>query len=126
MRFFRNPAAWDFVPLANTIAYEYPTSGATAPTAATMRSHQQMSAAVTGDGSSTSLAITHNWNLSAAQIADQFPWYMVEPISGGNPPGLECNNSPTGRAANTITFTLTAPTSAVFRVRLFRPWSPTE
>jgi len=113
--------------MANGIAYDYPITGATAPTAAQSRRFNQVSAIITGDGSATTLTLTHNWNIPAAQLASNFPEYTVEPISGGAPPALEVlNTGPNGRTANAIAFTLSAATSAVFRVRMKRPFAPTQ
>lgn len=113
--------------MANTIAYEYPITGAGPITAAQARPHQQMSFLVTGDGAATTFTLTHNWGIASTGAggsnANGFPEFTVEGVSGGAPPILECA-APAGKLTNTIVFTQVAATSAVFRVRLKRPWSP--
>ena len=104
----------------NTVAYEYPVTGATAPTAAVMSKHQSLSAVVTGDGSATTFTIVHNWGLSTAQLADAFPWVEYEEILAA---GYTAAPLVTTRNANNVVFTCTAFTGAGLRVRLQRPWS---
>lgn len=104
----------------NTVAYEYPVSGATAPTASQARTHQSMSAIVTGDGSATSFVITHNWGLSAADLTNGFPWVQLEILITA---GYTAAALVTTKAANSVTFTCTGFTGAGLRVRLERPYS---
>jgi hypothetical protein len=104
----------------NSVAYEYPISGATAPTAAQIFKHQSMSAIVTGDGSATTFTITHNWNLSTAQLNNGWPWVQLEVIlAAGNTAAAVI----TSKTANTVVFSCTAFTGAGLRVRLERPFS---
>ena len=104
----------------NTVAYEYPVSGATAPTASQMRTHQSMSAIVTGDGAATTFVITHNWGLSAADLTNGFPWVQLEILLAA---GYTAAPLVTTKATNSVTFTCTAFTGAGLRVRLERPYS---
>ena len=104
----------------NTVAYEYPVSGATAPTAIQMRTHQSMSAIVTGDGTATTFVITHNWGLSAGDLTNGFPWVQLEILLTA---GYTAAALVTTKAANSVTFTCTAFTGAGLRVRLERPYS---
>jgi hypothetical protein len=104
----------------NTVAYEYPVSGATAPTASQARIHQSMSAIVTGDGSATTFVITHNWGLSAADLTNGFPWVQLEVLITA---GYTAAALVTTKATNSVTFTCTGFTGAGLRVRLERPYS---
>lgn len=113
-------AAGAFLVGVNTVAYEYPITGATAPSGPVMSKHQSLSAVVTGDGSATTFTITHNWNLSTLQLADAFPWVEYEEILTA---GYTAAPLVTTRNANNVVFTCTAFTGAGLRVRLQRPWS---
>lgn len=106
--------------MANVPAYEYPVVGATAPTAAQMRTHQQMTAVVTGDGSATTFTITHNMNIPAAQLS-AMPEVDFEPILAA---GITAAPIVTTKTANTVVCTVTGFTGAGLRVRVKRPWSP--
>jgi hypothetical protein len=104
----------------NTIAYEWPTSGATAPTAPVMSKHQQMTAIVTGDGAATTFTITHNMNISAADLTGGFPEVFFEPILAA---GITAAPFIASKTANTVVCTCTAFTGAGLRVRVSRPRS---
>lgn len=108
--------------MANTIAYEYPVAGAVAPTAAQMRTHQQMTAIITGDGSATTFTVTHNFGVAAGDLG-QFPEVEFEPILAA---GITAAPLVTTKTANTVVFTCVAFTGAGLRVRIKRPWSPTR
>jgi hypothetical protein len=110
--------------MANTINYENPSAGgATPPTAQVMRSHQQMSAIVTGDNASTSIVITTNMAIPAAQLTLGYPEVEFEALLAA---GITAAPIVTTKAANSVTLTCTAFTGAGLRVRIKRPWSPTE
>jgi hypothetical protein len=107
----------------NTVAYETPVTGATAPTAGQSRTHNQVTAIVTGDNSATTFTITHNWGLTTAQLAaGAFPRVEFEPLLAAFTTAAPLIASKT---ANTVTFTCTAFTGAAFRVVIWRP-SPAE
>ena|ERR1700688_605820 len=105
--------------MANTIAFEYPVVGASAPTAAQMRTHQQMSAIVTGDGAATTFTINHNFGIPAGRIGP-FPEVIFESIL---PAGITAAPVITTKTANTVVITVTPFTGAALRVRIRRPWS---
>ena len=113
--------------MANTVAYEWPITGATAPTAAQSKGHQTVSAVVTGDGAGTTFTITHNWNLpatlSGVAYLGPFPEVEFEELlaAGYTAAPLVTN---VNKTANAVAFTCTAFTGAGLRVRLKRPWSP--
>jgi hypothetical protein len=109
--------------MANTVAYEYPVAGATAPTAAQMRTHQQMSAIVTGDGAATTFTITHDFGTSAGDLTFGFPEVTFEPILAA---GITAAPFIASKTATTIVCTCTAFTGAGLRVRIKRPWSATR
>jgi hypothetical protein len=110
--------------MANTLNYENPSAGgATPPTAQVMRAHQQMSAIVTGDNSATTIALTHNMAISAAQLALGYPEVEFEPLLAA---GITAAPIVTTKATNTLTVTCTAFTGAGLRIRVKKPWSATE
>lgn len=106
----------------NTVAYEYPVTGATAPTAPVMSKHQQMSAIVTGDAAATTFTITHNFGIPAAQLTNGFPEVEFEAILAA---GITAAPFVASKTANTVVCTCTAFTGAGLRVRVKRPFSPT-
>jgi hypothetical protein len=107
---------------ANTIAYEWPSAtGATPPTGPVMSEHQQMSAIVTGDGAATTFTITHNMNISAADLTAGFP--EVPPPEVLLAAGYTAAPVITSKTANTVVFSNTAFTGAGLRVRVIRPRS---
>jgi hypothetical protein len=105
---------------ANTIAYEWPTSGATPPTAPVMSKHQQMTAIITGDGAATTFTVTHNMNISASDLTGGFPEVFPEVILAAGNTALPVITSKT---ANTVVFSCTAFTGAGLRIRIRRPLS---
>lgn len=105
--------------MANTVAYEYPVVGATAPTAAQMRTHQQMTALVTGDGAATTVTITHNFGVAAA-LLPAFPVVEFESVLAA---GNTAAPIVTTKTANTVVLTTTAFTGAGLRVRIKRDFS---
>ena len=109
---------------ANTIAYETPVVGATPPTATQARPHQQLSAIVTGDATATTFTITHNWGLTTAQLnGGTWPEVEYEYLLAA---GYTAASLITSKTANTVVFSCTAFTGAGLRVRLKKPYSPTE
>ena len=108
---------------ANTVTYETPVTGVTPPTALQARTHQQISAVVTGDGAATSFTLTHNWGLSAADLAAGWAEVELEYLLAA---GYTAAALITSKTANTVVFSCTAFTGAGVRVRLKRPWTPTR
>lgn len=103
----------------NTVAYEAPVTGATAPTAPQSRTHNVISAIVTGDGAATSFTITHNWGLTTAQLAaGAFPLVEYEYLLAAGYTAAALVNV---KSTNAISFTCTAFTGAGLRVRISRP-----
>ncbi len=110
--------------MANTINYENPSAGgAVPPTPQVMRSHQQMSAIITGDGAAVSTVIVHNMNIPAAQITLGYPEVEFEVLLAA---GYTAAPLITTKATNSVTVGNTAFTGAGLRIRIKRPWSPTE
>lgn len=105
----------------NTVTYETPVTGVTAPTAVQADTHQVVSATITGDAAATTFTITHNWGLSAADLAAGFAHIEFEPLLaafyGANP-------FVASKTANTVVFTCVAFAGVAFRVKVKRPWSP--
>jgi hypothetical protein len=109
--------------MANTINYENPSAGgAVPPTAQVMRAHQQMSAIITGDGAATSFTITHNINISAADLTLGYPEVPGPEILLAA--GYTAAPVITSKTANTVVFSNTAFTGAGLRIRIKRPFSP--
>jgi len=102
----------------NSVAYETPVTGATAPTAHQSRHRQQVVAVVTGDGAATTFTITHNWGLSTAELAASFPEVDYEAILAAGNTAAPVISS---KSANAVDFTCTAFSGAGLRVRLRRP-----
>lgn len=109
--------------MANTVAYEYPVVGATAPTAAQSKTKNYVTAVVTGDNAATSFTVVHNWNISAADRAAGFPVPSVQALANG---GFAANVFVASQTANDVTFTCVAFNGALVRVRLERPFSMTR
>ena len=113
--------------MANSVAYEWPITGAVAPTAAQSRTHQMISAVVTGDGATTTVTITHNWNIPTVQV-NNGPYtgpmpevYFESLLAAGYTAAPLITN--VNKTANAVTLTVTAFTGAGLRVRLKRPYS---
>lgn len=106
---------------ANTVTYETPVTGVTAPTAPQSRPHQQVSAVITGDGAATTFVVTHNWNLSAADLASGWAEVELEYLLAA---GYTAAALITSKTANAVNFSCTAFTGAGLRVRVKRPWTP--
>lgn len=108
--------------MPNTVAYTFPVAGASAPTAAQSKKKNHVIAVVTGDNSATTFDVTHNWNISSADLAAGFPKFNIEPILASGitaAPFVTAAN----KTANTVTFTCTAFAGAGVRVVLERPYS---
>jgi hypothetical protein len=103
---------------ANTLAYETPVTGATPPTAFQSSRHNEVTAVVTGDGSSTDFTITHNFGLTAAELADGWPRVSFEYLLAA---GYTAAALITSKTANTVVFSCSAFTGAGLRVRIERP-----
>ena len=110
------------------VTNEWPLPGGTINTSVlplpqTMRAHQQMTVLVTGDGGHFTFTVNHNFALSAAQLTDGFPEVDFEAILAA---GITAAPIVTTKTANTVVFTCSAFTGQGLRVRIKRPWSPTE
>jgi hypothetical protein len=127
----RDAALWSLLVTAgsmlvgvNTVTYEWPITGVTAPTAKQSFNHQQVSAVITGDGSATTFTVTHNWNLPAAYYTSNgWPEVEYEYLLAA---GYTAAAIISSKTANAVAFTCTAFTGAGLRVRLKRPWTPTQ
>jgi len=65
------------------VSYAYPIAGATAPTAAQSALQSVVTAQVVFTDGDTTQIVTHNWNLTATQLAALFPFVEVRRISNG-------------------------------------------
>ena len=66
--------------MAVTVTYEYPVAGIVAPTALQARVATCVATVTKGADGDTAATITHNMNLSAAQIAQGFPIVTITKI----------------------------------------------
>jgi hypothetical protein len=107
--------------MANVVTYETPVAGVTPPTAEQSRTHQTVSATVTGDNATLTIVITHNWGLDAAHLAKGFPFVSFEQLLAS---GYTAAPLISSKTANAVNLTNTAFTGAGLRVRLQRPWTP--
>lgn len=57
----------------STVTYAYPVSGNTAPTAVQAFNSNMLTANVVMVDADTTAVLTHNWNLSTAQLANLWP-----------------------------------------------------
>ena len=108
--------------MANTVAYTYPVAGATPPTALESKNKNHVIGVITGDNSATTWTFTHNWNISADDLAAGFPLVTFENILAA---GQAANPFVTAvnKTANAITVTCTAFTGAAIRMIAERPFS---
>jgi hypothetical protein len=110
--------------IGSTVTYCDPVIGVTAPTQAQASAAQSVTATVNwSDGDTTAAVITHNWQLTNAQLAKLRPWVRATVVGGMTVlPGLVW-------ALGTNTVTVTKSSSAgssggTLNVVLERPWSP--
>lgn len=104
----------------NTVTYEWPVAGVTAPTASQAKKHSTLVATITGDGTATSFVIVHNWALTAAELAAGFPTVSADHLLAA---GYTAALLTGARATNQVTFANTAFTGAGLRITLARPFS---
>jgi hypothetical protein len=91
--------------MAVTVTYTHPVAGITAPTALQSSNAQSVIADViaTADGDTTAV-VTHNFGLTAAELASGFPNVIMTPVLSQALAALSSWTN-TANAANTSTFT---------------------
>jgi hypothetical protein len=112
---------------AVTFNWLSPATGATTPTASNYGAAggptDQCCVDVTTDGVATTFTVTHNLNISAADITAGFPIILIEPNSAtGIPATLLLVITRPIASGNAVIFTCAA-IAATFRVRIQRPFS---
>lgn len=99
----------------------WPATGATGPTAAQVENQDSVAVDVTTDGTATTTTLTHNLNISAADLAFGFPDVIITPNgASGIPATLLIVQSTTSANAVVLTF---AAVVGTFRVKIKRPFS---
>ena len=115
--------------MAITATYQWPVTGATAPAATvappeiptSSTRFNEVAASLVGDGVSTSIQLTTNFGLTAAELAAGFPEVRLEPNAA---------NAPTwyvsAKASNSVTIGFNSTFNGTFGVlRVTRPFRPT-
>jgi len=105
-----------------TVTYVYPVSGTVAPTAIQAAAANAFTAQVFMADGETTVAVTHNWQVSAADLAKLFP----VPIAYVSSPGTAVpivSVALTNSVAVTINKVSAAGSGGTFNVVLFRPHS---
>ena len=101
--------------------YLNPATGAASPTAAQVFNQDSVVVDCTTDGVITTFTLTHNLNVSAADIALGYPEVFIEPNSPtGIPATLLILITRPIASGNAVVFTCAA-VAATFRVRIKRP-----
>ena len=106
----------------STVTYQNPVTGVTAPTAAQALNSNTITATVAFGDADTTATVTHNLNLSAAQLALGFPIVSFNFSTAGT---LAVNYSVTP-AANTVVIakaSTAAGSGSTLQVSVARPWS---
>lgn len=108
--------------MATVVTYAYPVAGTTAPTVAQALSANAVTATVAMLDADTTATITHNWQLSVAQLANLFPLVSYYVSSKGTAmPILQV------ALTNSVSVTLTKTTDAggggTYTFALLRPHS---
>lgn len=113
--------------MAYVVTFLYPIAGLTAPTATQSYGHNQVSADINkGASGDTDVTITHNMNISVADLAAGFPEVVLEPTLASFYTALYFVAS---RTTNTVVLTGATgggTTGANVRVRIRRPNSITK
>lgn len=108
--------------MANTLVFLNPATGAVPPTAAQVAAQSEVVCTLTTDGTLTTQTITHNMNISAADLALGYPHVLIEP---GNAASFGTflpviNNTGTGKTANTVVLT-NAAVVGIVTITISRP-----
>jgi hypothetical protein len=102
-----------------TINYKYPVSASIAPTAQQVYGLGVVTAQVNFGDTDISAVVTHNFGLSANELADLFPIVIIDPTSGGTVfPQFTFT-----KATNAVTMNKasTSGTGGTFDVTILRP-----
>jgi hypothetical protein len=122
---FKSAALWfsalSLLAATVTINWTYPATGATSPTAAQVANQSEVIVDVTMDGTATSVTLTHNMAISAADLALGFPDVLLEPESVHFGDTMVPYMDPTtGKTTNTVVVTLAA-VAGRFKAKIKRP-----
>jgi hypothetical protein len=108
--------------MANTINFLNPATGAVTPTAAQVANQDSVIVDITTDGVTVTQTITHNLNISAADIALGYPDITIEPNSPTGIPATLLILITRAVTANAVVLTFAA-VAATFRLKIKRPHS---
>lgn len=103
-----------------TLNWLWPATGAANPTAAQVANQDSVVVDVTTDGTATTETLTHNLNISAADIALGFPHINIEPNSPSGIPATLLIVITRPVTANAVVLTFAAVVGT-FRVSILRP-----
>lgn len=106
--------------MAFTVNYAYPTSGS-APTQTTMASLSMVTAQIVGTDGDTGVTVTHNMNLTGAQLANLWPVPVFNYTTA--PTTTLANPMQITVLTNTVTLTKVAQTGSAFtgNLAILRP-----
>lgn len=105
-----------------TVTYNFPVAGATAPTVAQAAGCNSLTCQVNMADADTTGTITHNWQLTTAQLANLWPLISVRgQDSGTGSPVLSF--ALTNSVAVTVTKQTNAGSGGTYVVTLLRPHS---
>jgi hypothetical protein len=105
-----------------TINWLWPATGATGPTAAQVANQDSVAVDITTDGTATTTTLTHNLNISPADIANGFPHIIIESNSASGIPATLLIIITRPVTANAVILTYAAVVGT-FRVKILRPHS---
>ena len=109
--------------MAGTAVYTYPVAGATAPTAAQALLCNMVCATAQFADADTNVVITHNFKLTAAQLANLWPVVIATIVTAGT---LAVNYSVALTDSSTVTIAKVSTSTgsgSTLNVQILRPYS---
>lgn len=109
--------------MAVTVTYAYPVAGTVPPTATQAFNSNMLTCQVNALDADTAITITHNWGLSAAQIANLWPTIKTYLNTSGGTAAPLLTYSIASSVAVVITKVSASGTGGTYTVVLERPHS---